>query len=551
MIGAVALPSDPQPSEADVSMSPAAAPSEQKTSHSLLMGVLSVSAITVCAKVFGFGEKVAIAHYYGTDWQADAYFATMGIVWTIVFCAKELIYPSLLAVFSGTLLRGRDVSGALFRRVFLWVLGIMALAAVAIAATSPWIIRGLLPGFDSRQAGLSSWLLRTVVPGTACLGLAVVTYTCLNAHKRFAISALGDAIFKIVLLAGLVGFIPLLGFHAVGLAVGAGGFACVLFQLWHVPERKYIVKPAESVSVNEETSEIARLIKPLIIGVVFSHVSGLFDNLLASTLESGKLAYLHYGKKIVESVVLIGPVAVVTVMYSQLAHLGAAGKDRERLQLIARTIRLLLYGAVPLALLLIVLRVPIISFLFERGRFDAESTIGTAQTLQIYAMGLVTFALEGVLVYCFYAMSDTRTPVITGVIFVLVDMALAALLLHRFEHLGIAGAFVVAKTLKVIVLGYLLHRRIGSGMWGTKIAVFLAKLVICTMGMWVTVGVFGDAIATRLSLSGVSAAIVLGICGILAYGLGSLILRFEEGAAALSMLLHVLGRVRVLRRFRK
>ena len=60
---------------------------------------------------------------------------------------------------------------------------------------------------------------------------------------------------------------------------------------------------------------------PLVIGVVFSHLSGLVDNMLASTLPTGHLSYLGYSKKLIDAILLIGPVALVTVVYSQLSHL--------------------------------------------------------------------------------------------------------------------------------------------------------------------------------------------------------------------------------------
>ncbi|KKK49225.1 hypothetical protein LCGC14_3137180, partial [marine sediment metagenome] len=80
--------------------------------------VFSLSAIAVCTKIFGFAEKLVIAHFFGTADTADVYFASMGIVLSIVFLVKELIYPSLIPVFADSLPKSAYASGKLFREIF-------------------------------------------------------------------------------------------------------------------------------------------------------------------------------------------------------------------------------------------------------------------------------------------------------------------------------------------------------------------------------------------------------------------------------------------------
>ena len=445
---------------------------------SLSRAVFGVSALMLCGKVLGFLEKVVIAHFHGTKGTADVYFGVMGIFWAIVFCVKELVYPSVLPVYSGTLADRAQIAGVLFRRVFAAILKVMVVAAVAIALWAPWVTRYLVPGFDRGRQGQAAWLLRSLLVGMTCLALAMVTYTCLNARKKFIVSSAGDVVFRLLVVIGLIGLTTWLGICAVGIAVAVGGVSCLAFHIICLPDRRHLLEVAPAWVASRESRAVRKLMLPLALGVIFSHISGLADNLLASTLPGGQLSGLNYAKKLVDAVVLIGPVALVTIVYSEVSRLNSTRRDAEKAALIHKAGRVLLYLSIPAACFLIELRVPTIRLLFERGQFDADSVAMTAQALGMYACGLVTLSLEGLFVYCFYATADTRTPVVSGVAFVCVDIALAILLMSVYAHVGIAAAFVISKTGKVITLGALLARKI-KGIWRAEAWAFLAKLTVC------------------------------------------------------------------------
>ena len=116
--------------------------------------------------------------------------------------------------------------------------------------------------------------------------------------------------------------------------------------------------------------------------------------MLASTLPTGQLSYLGYSKKLIDAILLVGPIALVTVVYSQLSHFNAEGKHEEFRALFIRALRLILFVSIPASIVLIMLREPVIAAMFERGRFTQQSTLGTSQALFIYAIGFVTFAVE-------------------------------------------------------------------------------------------------------------------------------------------------------------
>jgi len=490
--------------------------------------VFGLSALAVCAKVFGFAEKVVIARFFGTSDTADVYFASMGIILSIVFFIKELVYPSLLPVFSDCLPKSYSLSGALFRKMFLSAGGFLAVIAVGMVAFSRFITGLFLPGFSESKQHITSNLLSVLSPGMFFLGLAIVSYTVLNARKRFLAAAWPDTVFKLFIVAGLVVLLPFFGIHSLAIVIGIGGLGCLLAQLYFIPETKSLFRFQKDVDDEGHFWKVLSLMGPLVVGVIFSHVNVLVDNMFASKLPGGQLSCLGYSKKLIDAILLIGPVALITVVYSQLSYL-ASTKDYEELTLlVGKIFRLLIYTCLPVTCLLIALKYPIVKCLFQRGHFGVDSTFKTSQAFMVYSAGLIVFSLETLLVYTFYALSDTKTPVKLGIVCVFLNIGLAILLLKHFEYLGIAAALIISKAIKIIMLIYGLCIKL-KGLFDLSIVSFSARSIIATTAMWLIVKYLSGGNVTGSFLSDVLFNLVLpAIGGMLAFILCSCLLRIDE-----------------------
>ena len=421
---------------------------------------LGLSVIAVFSKAFGFAEKLIVAHFFGTDARADVYFATMGIVLSLAFLVKELIYPSVLPVFAQTLKISFYASSDLFKKIFFRLLLTLAVFLVIVLLFSDAIVGILVPGFSEDKKLLTSSLLKFLTP--ACLFMCLMTFTqaVLNCRRSFFKAAIPEAGFKLFIVTGLIILAPLIDIYSLAIAASIGAILVFIIQFVFIPESKTIF--AYSVyNANDEFSRILKLAGPLVLGVLFSHISGLADNMLASTLPTGQLSFLGYSKKLIDAILLIGPVALVTVVYSQLNHLSAEGKYDEFRTLFIRSLRLILFISIPASVMLIMLKQPLVATLFERGRFTHQSTTGTSHALFIYATGFVTFAVESLVVSGFYALSNTKVPVRVGIFAVLLDITLALSLIGHFGFSAIAWAYVFSKTVKVLILLLVMNRKLG------------------------------------------------------------------------------------------
>jgi putative peptidoglycan lipid II flippase len=498
--------------------------------------VLSLSTIAALTKIGGFAEKLVVAEFFGTGDAADVYFATTTIVLSLIWMVREIVNPALLPVFTASLRTGGATPAFLFRKVFLVMAGLLTLATVMSAVFAPFLTRVLAPGFAGAKAQMTCRLLRLLTPAVLFLGLSVVTYTVLNAHRRFGAAAWPEAAFKLVLVVGLLLLLPWLGLYALAVAMGLGGLVCLMLQWARVPERGALLRCGPGATGDAAFRRTQMLMAPLVVGVLFSHVNGLVDNVLASTLPAGQLSFLGYSKKLIDALLLIGPVALVTVIYSELSHLASAHNDRDFARLAGKAFRVLVYLSVPTAGLLVLLRRPLIGLLFQHGQFGIESTAGTARAFLVYAAGLPLFSLETLLVHSFFARCDTRTPIKIGILCSLADVALALALLGPWEYLGIAWAFVAARTCKVLWLSVLLNRRF-AGVFGPDPVRFLVRLGLSTSAAWTCAWLLLDFENSASSIATATFDLALpAVGGILAFAAGSCLLRIDEFRAVWALL---------------
>lgn len=420
---------------------------------------VAIAVIALGAKILGFGEKVVTAHFFGTGWQVDAAYVALSIPAAVFFLVRELIEPAFLPLFVENLRGGRERRGW---QLFTFVGAvILAITGVCVAAAWMWplgIADAFAPGFDGRSRDLTAELIRLVAPGAIFLSLSSLTYITLNAYRRFVLPALGDLAWKAGPMAGVALLVRPLGITAlaVGYLVGAAGRLAVHWVglARRLPRLSFPEKEAR-----RDLSRLTLLMLPLVLGSGFSMISDLADNFFASMLGEGGVAARSFAKKLKDLPLEVIPYTLSVVLFPYFAHL-AADRDQERLYaLLGNAARGLGAFFAAVAVCIVLLPEPIVSLALERGAFGVEARERTAWALQMYGLGMITFALETILVNFYFAVQDTVTPVVLGLLGVLVNILLTRLLIEPLGVGGVALAQTISKTLKVGALAVLLQRK--------------------------------------------------------------------------------------------
>jgi murein biosynthesis integral membrane protein MurJ len=309
-----------------------------------------LSAITVLVKLAGYAEKMLLAYFWGTGYEADAYNAVFAFIFSFFVFFREIIEPG----FMNTFLKARHISGEknawrVFFSVFwpLFLVGI--LVSLALFLFPDQVVHAVLPGFRGERFELASGLLRNAVPACVFMILSTLTYITLTAHRRFMPAAIGDLVFKMgivvcmLLLAGRTGI-----FSAVyGMVFGAA----VKLAIHGMALRKNM--SFENTGIHAKYLRAVWVLAwPLLIGIIFSQISTLTDNVFASYLQEGSISALNYAKKVVELPVVVFPYALSVVIFPFFSELHIEKNICRLRRLLHETLKWIAIVFIPLAVLL-------------------------------------------------------------------------------------------------------------------------------------------------------------------------------------------------------
>ncbi len=387
----------------------------------LLRALVTVSGMTLVSRVFGFVRDAVIARVFGAGLYTDAFFVAFRLPNLLrrVFAegAFSQAFVPILAEYKTR--RGEAEAHDLVDHVTsLLALALFVVTALGIVC-APLIIYVSAPGFAAVPAkfDLTVELLRVTFPYILFISLTSLAGGILNTYGRFAIPAFTPTLLNLSFIAFALWVAPYFDPPVLALAwaVVVGGVLQLAFQ---VP---YLVRlgllPRLRLNLRDRgVWRILRLMGPAIFGVSIGQISLLINTIFASFLVTGSVSWLYYADRLMEFPTGVLGVALGTILLPSLSKSFAEKTTDEYSRLLDWGLRLTLLLALPSALALAILAVPLISTLFHHGAFDRHDVAMTGQALVAYSVGLVGLILVKVLAPGFYARQNIRTPVKIGVL---------------------------------------------------------------------------------------------------------------------------------------
>lgn len=459
-----------------------------------LVNTLIVAGGTLLSRLLGLARDVIIAGRFGTGPEIEAYraaFALIDVIYIVI--AGGALGSAFIPVFSGLLTQERreDAWRLASGMLNLALLALLLACALMALLAHPLVALTVGQGFDAPQRDLTVRVLRLLLLQPVLLGLGGLTKATLESFDRFALPALGSNLYNLGIIGGALLLAPL-GIYGLVAGVLAGAALFLLVQLPGLRAVQMRYTPVLRLDL-PGLAQVGRLLGPRLFGQSAWQVGLIAIASAASTLGQGAVAANANALQLMMLPHGLIALSLGTVMFPHLARLFSEG-DRTGLRDTALgAVRSVLFLALPAAVSLALLRYPLLRAIYQRGAFDASSTALTAEALLFYALGLAAFAAAEIVVRTFYAMQDTRTPVLVGVGTVLVNIALAWTLPRLGLGLGgLALSFSIANTLEAGLLLALLGRRLG-GLPGPFWAA-LARMALAALA-------FGAALLALLRLS--------------------------------------------------
>jgi putative peptidoglycan lipid II flippase len=427
-------------------------------------GVVGIA--TLLSRIFGFLRDMVVAGFFGAGLATDAFFVAFRIPNLLRrLLAEGSLTVSFVPVFT-EYLKNRtrreafELAGITFTALSILLVAV-SLAGVLLA---PLIVTLIAPGFVKlpAQFDLAVFLTRLMFPYILLISLVALCMGILNSLRHFAAPALSPVVLNLAMILAALTLKDFFAEPIVALAAGvmAGGVLQLALQWPFLVRLGVRLKPSFRFR-HEGLRRIARLMLPASFGAAIYQINVFIGTILASLLPAGSVSYLYYADRLVELPLGVFAIAVGTAALPSLSEQAARGRIDELKRTVAFSLRLILFIAIPATVALIVLRVPIISVLFERGEFGPEATRLTAQALLFYALGLWAFSAIRIVVAAFYALQDTRSPMKAAIVALIVNVAFSVALMFPLRHGGLALATSIASAVNVGMLWVILRRRVG------------------------------------------------------------------------------------------
>lgn len=457
-----------------------------------------VMAAFVFSQAAGLAYQVLAGYAFGTDQDMDAFNAANRVSETLFrLVAGGALGSAFIPTFTGLLVREeRERAWKLASAIGNLVTLVLTVLGLAAAIWAPQIVRRFLaPGFnDPAQEALTVELMRVMLPSAAIFGVSGLVMGVLNSHQVFLIPALTPAMYRLGMIFGTVVLAPRWGIRGLAWGVLIGAVAHLVLQIPTLLKQGAVYSPWLGLKL-PEVREVVRLMGPRFLGVAVVELNFWVNTRLASFMPEGSVTGITFA-----FVLMLMPQAAIaqsiaTAAMPTLAAQYARGQLAEVRGSLAGILRGILLLSMPAAVGLMLLRVPVVQVLLERGAFTARSTELVAWGLLWYAAGLVGHSVMEVLARAFYALHDTKTPVLVGVVAMSLNVVFSFAFSALFErvgwmpHGGLAAANSLATALETGGLLFLMRRRL-DGLEGKRVLQGLVAAVLGSGVMGVVLGLW-------------------------------------------------------------
>lgn len=429
----------------------------------LLKAVYTVSGMTLVSRVTGLVRESLKAAVFGAGPAMDAFEAAFRLPNLLRRLFAEGAFSQAFVPILADVRRTRGTAET--RDLVSRVASLLAVVLVAVTAVglvaSPWLVYLLAGAFarDPSKSGLATELVRIVFPYILFISLTSLAGGVLNVHRRFAIPAFTPVLLNLAMIAATLFVAPHVDPPIVALAWGVAIGGALQLGLQIRPLVKLGMLPRPTLDWRHpDVRRVLVAMGPALLGVSAAQISILINTQLAAWLGDGRIAWIAYADRLMEFPTALLGVALGTVLLPTLARHAGDGDEARYSALLDWGLRLALLLALPAAVALWLLALPLVSTLYQYGRFGAVDALATRAALLGYAVGLAGIVAVKILAPGFYARTDLRTPVRVAFATVLVSQSLAFLLMHPLGHAGLTLATSIGALFNATVLWVLLRR---------------------------------------------------------------------------------------------
>ena len=491
-----------------------AAAERERQSVTRSAGIVSLAVMG--SRLLGLVREVVFAAYFGAGFLKDAF----DVAFRIPNLLRDLFAEGAL---SGAFVKTFTDYTEHRTEEEAWALASMVMNALAVVLSvitilgmifSPQIVSVIASDFSPEKAALATTLTRIMFPFILLVALAAVAMGVLNTKKQFGIPASASTLFNVGSIVGGLVFAfwfsgggwaspadpdampnPEARRAIMGMAVGTliGGGLQFLIQVPSLRRVGFRFRPLLSFA-DEGVRKVMKLMGPAVIGTAAVQINVTVSTFFASGIDGG-VASLGYAFRLMQLPIGIFGVAIGTASLPTISKFAARRDIPNFRATLSSSINLVFLLTIPSACGLVVLGRPIIALIYQRGAFTEVSTEMAAIALVCYAIGLAGYAAIKVLSPAFYALDDSRTPMVISLVSIAVNGVTCYFFKNWFStfgvtpetpggygHAGLALSTSCVALVNFFALAYFMRRKI-KRLEGRRIVSSFIRIVLASLAL--------------------------------------------------------------------
>ena len=499
-------------------------------------------------KYWDFYREQLLAHNFAVGMEASA-FMTASQIPRIFFDAvfASAISASFIPIFNDVLeKKGRKEAYELSNN-FITIVGIITVLMTAVSIFfAPNLTEMFADGFDSETADLCTYLLRFMLPTIIFTGIAFSFVGILQSMGEFTIPAAMSIVSNGIVIIYFLFLNKRFGIFGLTMAFLVGWAMQAIIQVPSLLKRGYVYKPYINIK-NDDIKRIFSLMLPTMVSTWIQPINLSINLKYASRLYNGSgVAAINFANTLYTIIVGVFVLSIANVIFPELSRLNTNKKDEEFGLIINKTIRALSFMLVPMTAGLMALSGPLIKLIYEWGKFDSFSTSITSRALFFFAIGMYGFGIQTILSRAFYANKDGKTPLISGLVSIIINLVSCILLVDKFDVAGLALASSLSTLVAALILIVPMKKR-NKHIIDKSLGIDFIKILFSSLIMMVAVYILKNFIQQNLYDSLISRVIIVGVptsIGIVLYMIMAHVLKVEEAHMVWEYILKIIRKIK-------
>lgn len=470
------------------------------------------------------------------QWQLDVYNAAFLIPDTLFqLLVLGALSSAFIPIYSNSLKKNNKESWEIvYSIITLATIGFIILSLIFFLFSRP-ISLLIAKDFTQIQLDLMIQLTRIMLFGQIILGVSNFFTGVLQSHQRFIIPAIAPIFYNIGIISGIIFLSPKYGIYGPTIGVIIGYILHLLVQVPLIKKLGFKYQPMLGLK-NMNIRKIGKLMIPRTIGLAIEQLEYFFAVRLASSMIVGSLSIFTFSKQLHQLPIAlfgqtIGKAALPMLSQENNNIFGNLDKFKK---IFLSSIKNILYLSLPISVLLLVLRIPIVRIAFGAKEFPWEATLLTGQVLSLLTLSIAAYAIIQLIVRAFYALEDTKTPLIIGSIAVFINIGLSIFFTRslKLEVLGLGLAISLAGIFQAVTLFIFLAKKLKGFQfsdYGLPAIKMLIASILTGIALWIPMRLLDQFVLdTTKTIDLIILTLIASISGLLVYIIFSKILRIEE-----------------------